>query len=283
MINKLYKKPPLSQVKELQDFRAAHKLKKLATNNLRWEYISTGKGKKTIVLLPGSIRFAEIWFKLIKILEKEFKVISPNYPEIKTIKEALDGISKILLKEEQKNIILIGSSFGGWVAQCFVRKYPHLVKKLLLSNTYLPESRHLGLYKYINITFPLYPTPLLKRMLRNNYFKIFTVSAHDKDFWKAFITENLYYNTNRKEILNQYKCIYDYFKNYSFSSNDLGKWDGKILIIESIDDIVSKDKRENLKRVYPMAELVSLENAGHTPGYTQPEKFYSIIKDFLYG
>ncbi|MDY6960233.1 MAG: hypothetical protein SVK08_13865, partial [Halobacteriota archaeon] len=70
--------------------------------------------------------------------------------------------------------------------------------------------------------------------------------------------------------------------NYSFLKDDLDDWPGKILIMESDDDPGFKEPvREALKTLYPQAEVHTFHNAGHTPGYTDPGEYISILRGFL--
>lgn len=81
--------------------------------------------------------------------------------------------------------------------------------------------------------------------------------------------------------MNQQDCTRDLIKNYVFSRNDLVNWPGRILILESDDDPAFKmDVREELKVLYPMAQVHTFHETGHTPGYTNPGEYVSVIKDF---
>lgn len=280
--DRIYKKVPEDQRKRLLKFRENHPYKNLKVGSLNWKYISTGKAKDTVVLLPGGIRSAEAWEKLITILEKDYRIISPTYPAIKSIEEGIKGIFEIIRIEKAKEVYLLGQSFGGWFAQAFVRKYPSIIKKLILSNTsgtgLIISERML---KLANFLIPKYPLKILRYGLKRNYFKLFKVTNREKEFWEAFMTELFYFKVTREEIINQYKASYDFIKNYKFSRDDLNKWTGKILIIESSDDVIKRDAREELKSLYPKAYVHTFHQAGHTPGYTNPSEYVKVLKKFL--
>lgn len=279
---KLYKKVPDEQKKRFFKFRENHPYKNLMLDSLNWKYISTGKAKNTVVLLPGGIRSAETWEKLITILENDYRIISPTYPAIKSIEEGIEGIFKIIKIEEAKEVYLLGQSFGGWLAQAFIRKYPDTVKKLILSNTSGSGSTiSERILKLAIFLIPKYPLKILRYGLKRNYFKLFKVTDRDKEFWEAFITELFYFKVTREEIINQYKASYDFMKNYKFSRGDLSNWPGKILIMESSDDVIKKKAREELKSLYPKAYVHTFNQAGHTPGYTEPTEYVKVLKKFL--
>ncbi len=52
----------------------------------------------------------------------------------------LEGIAAILEAEGVQKVHVVGPSFGGWVAQCFVRRFPEKVATLILSDTGLPRK-----------------------------------------------------------------------------------------------------------------------------------------------
>ena len=281
--NKIYRNVPLSQRERLVEFRKAHPYRHLNVGELNWKYIMGGTGPQVVLLLPGSVRSAEVWAKLISHLEKDYRIISPTYPAIRSIDEGVKGIYGILIEEKADKVFIVGSSFGGWLAQAFIRKYPGAVSRLILSNTSGPGSVMSGkLLKYMKFSLPKYPEKILKLIYRRSYLKILSgVKKEEKAFWKAFMTELLYDQTNREDILNQFEAIQDYIKNYSFKESDLKNWKGRILIIESSDDIVDEEGREELKRLYPKADVKTLIDEGHTPGYTAPPAYKRAVTGFF--
>ena len=282
---KIYKDVPLVQKEWLKNFREMHHYHHLNVGDINWKYIKCGMGKEVVVMLPGSVRSAEVWAKLISYLEPGYRIISPTYPAIETMEEGVEGIRGILDKEKARRIILMGSSFGGWLAQVFVRKYPVMVKKLILSNTSTPDSvMSRSLLEYTRFTLPRYPEKILKLIYKRSYLKILSeVGEDEKQFWKALITELLFYYTTKKEIITMFSTIRDFARNYSFSVDDLKRWRGKVLIIESSDDIHKDDSRDRLKDLYPRAKVKTLKDAGHTAGYTAPPEYVRAVKLFLSG
>jgi pimeloyl-ACP methyl ester carboxylesterase len=280
---KIYKDVPLVQKEWLKKFREMHHYHHLNVGDINWKYIKCGMGKEVVVMLPGSVRSAEVWAKLISYLEPTYRIISPTYPAIENMEEGVEGIKGILEKEKARRIILMGSSFGGWLAQVFVRKHPGAVKKLILSNTSTPDSvMSRSLLEYTRFTLPRYPEKILKLIYKRSYLKILSeVGEDEKQFWKALITELLCYYTTKKEIITMFSAIRDFARNYSFNVDDLKRWRGKILIIESSDDIHKDDSREKLRDLYPRAEVKTLKDAGHTAGYTAPPAYVRAVKNFL--
>jgi len=139
IFDEIYKKVPKDQKERLRGF-VVHIHKYVMIAGVDWEYISCGRGAEALVLLPGGARFGETWFRLIMALENEYRIISPTYPPATKMAELVDGIAHILESEDIEQAHLLRTSFGGWLAQCFIRKCPEKVDRLILSNTSGPDA-----------------------------------------------------------------------------------------------------------------------------------------------
>lgn len=277
--DEIYGNIPQHQREQLREFRSSHPTKDHPVDGTTWNYISCGKGE-SLVLLPGGIRLAETWFKFITALEDRYRIISPTYPSVETMDGILKGIASILESEKIQKAHMVGTSFGGMIAQCFVRKYPDRVKTLILSNTMGPQGISRTLIRLGQIVTSIYPNVLIRMALQRNYLKILSVTDENREFWKAYLKE-LSLKTTKEDILAQQKCSLD-FVACSFTKDDLVNWDGRILILESDDDpAIKPSARENLKALYPSARIHTFHNAGHTPGYSNPGEYISVVTNFL--
>lgn len=276
----IYQRVPPHQKEKLRTFRLTHPSRATTVDGAEWEYISCGTGEETVVLLPGGIRSGEIWFNLITALENEYRIISPTYPAVPTMAHLMRGIADIMEKECIEQGHILGTSFGGWIAQCFVRRYPQKAKTLILSHTSGSHWVSLHLLRIGRVATAVYPLRLFRVALRKNYFRLLSIPDSEREFWKAFI-EELSLNTTKEDIISQQDCTRDLIRNYVFSRNDLVNWPGRILILESDNDpAFTRDVREELKALYPTAQAHTFHEAGHTPGYTNPGEYVSVIKDF---
>ncbi len=124
----------------LATFRRTHVYKELDVRGVRWRYLVSGQGTRTLLLPSGGTRMPDMYLLLFEALEPEFRILAPAYPPLPTMAGLVDGVAGIVDAEGLAQVDVLGSSFGGFVAQCFVRRYPSRVRRLLLANTGAPGT-----------------------------------------------------------------------------------------------------------------------------------------------
>jgi hypothetical protein len=63
--------------------------------------------------------------------------------------------------------------------------------------------------------------------------------------------------------------------------DDLASWPGRVLILESDEDILTPEQRAELRRCYPRAVVHTFRGAGHTPWMSHKKEYLSVINEFL--
>lgn len=283
----IYAKVPAEQVERLKEFRRAHPPKHLTFRDTKWEYISGGRGKQTLLLLPGALSVGESTFPLIEAFENEYRIVAPSYALSLTMKGLCDGIAHILEAENINRVHVIGGSYGGLVAQYFVRQYPAKVSSLVLSHTFMMTPKFEKPLKIAGKLFRIVPKrlfiPLLKLRLNKMLLSTLRRAKHPElEFWRAYLNEAVVSDRFKKVVVHQNECLLELARQPQFTADDLKEWRGKILIIDSDDDpaIGAKD-RKLLRKTYPQAEVKSFLDAGHASSILKREEFFTIIENFL--
>jgi pimeloyl-ACP methyl ester carboxylesterase len=280
---RIYRNVRHVQKKELLDFRAAHPPRGITVAGNIWEYITGGQGQETLVIFPGGTRSSEVGFRLIQVLENDYRVIGPTYGCVNTMDELVEGIRAILDAEGVQQAHCFGSSLGGTLVQCFVRKYPQRVKTVIAGDTTIPDKalvkkarRNIQLARWI-------PMWLIRRAgLRRLEEFYAALPAGEREFWNAYMREASTRFLNKPWTVSASRCGADFFMNYSFSRQDLEPWQGRILLIESDDDqAFGLRQREALKATYPQAQVHTFHAAGHIPAITREPEYITLIRDFL--
>ncbi|MFW9818169.1 MAG: alpha/beta fold hydrolase [Candidatus Thorarchaeota archaeon] len=171
-------------------------------------------------------------------------------------------------------IILIGHSLGGLIAQNICFKYPKLVKKLILisSTTAFSQStneKFIGFW--VNILFKLF----YKTFLKNVIGKIISPENKSKEFKK------LYKNSLKLPKV----VVLSIFKNMTYKFK-LKKEQFKIsqptlLIYGGEDKIISKSRFSQLDDLIPISELVIIDNGSHRTMYDNHVEVNELIEEFV--
>jgi len=270
------------QIEKLQNFRANHQYRKTTINGNKWEYLRSGKGKEIILLLTGGTRVGES-YAVFPTLEKQYLVISPTYPIIYKLDQLIIDIAEILRIERISKVNILGTSLGGIIAQGFVRKYPEMVKKLIIANTMPPTPEYYRRNKLIVFLLRLLPRFIVKRISRKQLLSMFEGTPIDnQDFWYYYFEELNKHYMDKYWIIAQFLIARDFSINYQYSPNDLLEWSGKMLIIDSeFDSTFSPEIQKRLKALYPKAKKYTIKNAGHVTALSNKDEFFSVLYNFI--
>jgi len=285
--NEIYARVPAEQVERLKEFRFTHKYKHLLVDGAEWEYISCGRGEQALLILPGGLSVGESVFPFITAFENEYRIIAPSYALSLTMTGLCDGIAHILEAEGVNQAHVFGGSYGGLVAQYFVRKYPDKARSLILSHTVVMVpifEKPLQIAEKLSRVLPrsLF-APLLKLRLNKIILSTLRNAKHPEfEFWRAYLNEAVASNRLREFAFHQNRVLLDLARRPQFSPEDLEAWRGRILIIDSDNDpAISAKDRELLRKTYPKAQTHSFHATGHVSSILKREEVFSIIGSFL--
>ena len=273
--DRIYRDVPQEQKEQLITFRATHPAKNIAEAGTDWEYLSGGRGEEALLYLTGAFGRGENAFRRILALESEYRVVAPSYPSVTTMVQLVDGIVDILDSENIRQTHVFGSSYGGMVAQCLVRRYPDRVGKLILSATGAPKPDLGKQIEKVLKVLPFLPTGLIHVLVKLRFRKML---AGQEEFWLAYFNE-MFATITKEDLVTRYEVAADFALNYAFTPDDLQDWPGSVLILQGEDDpLVKASEQEALKVLYPRAQVHIFHGTGHV---AEPEELVLVVKDFL--
>jgi pimeloyl-ACP methyl ester carboxylesterase len=276
-----YKGVPAEQQERLHAFRTTHPRERVDLSGTSWSYLSGGKGTETILILPGGERIGDVAFPVFQEFEEEYRCLYPSFPPFSTMGALIDGLAALLDQVSIEQVILFAASFGGDVGQCFVRKYPDRVSKLILLNTGIPDERLGRATKRGKPLVTALPLGIVRFLIWKILGRALSVRPEEQLFWQAMMHE-LVSHLTRADLFSSFDETIDYRLNYHFSPNDLKNWPGKVLILQSDDDPATKlEMRKALRDLYPQAKVHMFHQAGHTPFLSHPYEFYPVVRTFL--
>ena len=237
---------------------------------------------KFLILLHGLGASAERWLPIVPTLSKYFRVIVPDiigfgYSDKPTVEYTMDFFIEFF-EEFIENMhihrpIVIGSSFGGYLATEFAIRFSNRVEKLVLAAPAgMMRSSTNVLDQYIMAA--LYPT-------YENALRAFMDMAYDP----SIVTDDTVRDfINRMRLPNA---------KYAFMSTLLGIRDsprllGRLSKIQVPTLLVWGDSDNMIPLQYskeyneiPGSNLVILKDCGHTPFIEKPTIFSQTILKFL--
>ena len=131
---------------KLADFRKRFPEKQIKAGSLKWGVIDVAgkKGQPTLVLIPGTLGVADIFWNQIVALKGKARIVAVTVPPSLSILKLADGLKALFDKLDIGKAHLLGSSLGGFLIQHFAARHPDRIEKLYVANTLLdPKSKDL--------------------------------------------------------------------------------------------------------------------------------------------
>ena len=281
-VAKLYREVPAEQRDMLQRFRADHPLKKLTHGEIEWQYVDTERGESVVLLLTGALGVAESGWDTILRFEPKVRVISPDYPAVPTMAQLIDGIVMILDRERVDQVNLVGGSYGGFVAQVFVRRHANKVKSLVISHAGVPDTQRGAKVSKALRWLPWLPMTLLRLMFERSLSGLLPEDGPETQLHKAFFKDIIRHQLTKDRLISSYRRIVDFDCNTVFRDDDLRDWDGPVLLVMADDDPGTPEPVRNaLKTLYPLASVKMFSGTGHAAPLLKSDEYHATIEAFI--
>ena len=261
---------------KLERFRK-YPLKSIKKDGRTWQYIDTGNGGETILFLHGMGGAYDIWFQQIEALKKDFRIISVTYSAVNSLEEMAAGITGILDAEGIDKVHVVGSSLGGYIAQFLLKNHGDRLEKIVLSNTFPPNTLFRRQNEGLGRIISWLPEWLLMRTFRENLKAKVVPASGDNPLVEAYLLEQDYGLMSKKQFIGRFHCVMQYFEPLSSGNHP-------VLIIESDNDpLVPKVLHDSLKMLYPHAQVHTFPDQGHFPYLSAPDEYTQWLYKFLGG
>lgn len=266
----------------LEAFYRFHPYKEVQVAGKAWHYIVGGQGERVVLLLPGSL-VPDLFFVPIEALEQDFRVIVPAYAAVSKMTELVAGLSAILDAEGVERVDMIGSSFGGYIAQCFVQAYPERIDRLILAETGVRHFVSWALsISLLARLMSILPARAVRLMMWQLWSTLFKPPPSQRVFWRELMQEILATQLSKANFVSETRLLADFSAHYHFKSGDLAAWPGMILILESErDEAYSPANRARTHATYPQAHVHTIQGATHSAMATHTEEYIGTMHAFL--
>jgi len=264
-------------LEDLERFRASHPARTICFGGDRWEFLDCGAGEETVLFLHGLAGAADIWWRVISVLEDRYRSIAVTYPPVDTLAGLAAGIIAVLDEAGVEIVNLVGTSLGGYLAQYLVAAHPERIRRVVFSNTYAQPEPLARKYRLAGALLPGAPEPLVMAVLRAGFrFLIYPASGRSK-LTLAYLRQQACRKMGKAEVLHRYHTVIEPFEPADPCSSKI-----PILIVESDNDpLIEPGWRESLKARYPAARVATLHGGGHFPYLSMPEVYTQVLEEFL--
>ena len=238
--------------------------------------INGNPSSQTILLIHGAVVNRKMWIPQIEILAKEYQTIAMDLPgygsrldQSFSLDEALADILTLNERYSTGQSLIVGSSFGGYVAMAFAQKYPDLCAGLVLAGANITPK---GLLRtYLKLTSRLlakdFVQPWLKRQVRIKTLAMFS--------------EQMQYVSDQVCNLGLNHHMPEVFDILLHPWHDIiSQYPGPILLLNGEQDKPNRRAESDFVAVARQAEICTIEDATHACNLDQPEKFCEAVTQF---
>ena len=265
---------------KLETFRRRHRPRTVRAANLNWRVIETrggGKSAPVLVMLPGTLGTAEIFWNQIQALGKRVRIVSVTYPEIGDIKRLADGLAALLDRLGVEKASFVGSSLGGFLGQWFAARHPERVERLFIGNSLIDPKK-------VN---PARRKPAaLRRLPGKAHRQIVLGSVETWSEPEPIFTELKTILRHSGTRLLSARALKARVMAVA-SSKAVPKLKlpaSRIVIIDSDDDpLIPKSTRTAMRKHYPGAKSHKFKIGGHYPYVTRPKQYTDVLKRYVLG
>jgi pimeloyl-ACP methyl ester carboxylesterase len=260
----------------LAAFRKRYPERTVAAGRLKWGVIEVAgkKGQPTLVLVPGTLGVADIFWNQIVALKGKARILAITVPPSLSIVKLAEGLKGLFDKLEVDKAHLLGSSLGGFLVQHFAARYPERIEKLYVANTLLDPKA-----KELKGPLPAEAKKMTaKQHLEKFYANIAGMPTPDAGFklLKSVLKDNA-----------------DRLGGAWLKSRVLVVRDGpavpklklpqsKIIVLDCADDpVVAAPVLAAVRKRYPKAEVFHLKSGGHFPYVTRPKVYIKLFEKTL--
>jgi pimeloyl-ACP methyl ester carboxylesterase len=261
--------------------------KKLVIKGVEWRYATGGRGEQTLLLFHGAVGGAETMRALASALADEYRTITPTIADVRTLDEVCDALSAVLDREHVARAHLFGGSFGGMVAQSFLKRRWRQAGDIVLLGASLPDPAARVRERRTMRSIRLLPFCLTRAMLRLEASRQLSAPippdlAARVGEYRRQLADYFDRRLTKETLLARISLGVDFNGGEIYRPDGTDGWRGRVLIIESGDDrATTPDARARLRAAYPNTLVCALAGAGQLTPLLRPEELAELIKAFL--
>jgi pimeloyl-ACP methyl ester carboxylesterase len=282
-IAKRYSGVPEEEIRRFRAFCREYPFRSIRYRGIEWPYLVSADGGDPLLMLSGALTHPDISWQSIARFGGRYRIVVPAYPAVRTMDELCDGMAAVLQHEGIGRAHVLGGSYGGFVGQVFVRRFPAVTRSLVLSHTVAPDPTGIRSTRRMFRALSLLPTGVLRALLGRMLGKLMPADPSSPGLllMLAQFREIMDLHLEKEDFLGILDRTLDFYGRV-WTAADLSGWGGNVLLLLAEDDPASPEKaRAALQALYPRARLHLFRGSGHTTSVSNQEEYFSVTDAFL--
>lgn len=244
-------------------------------NGREWGYIKAGSTGPALLLLPGTLGRADIFWNQIEALHGQAQILALTYPASGGIAEWGEDIVALMDTHSIQSATVLGSSLGGYLAQYFAAIKPELVDNLIAANT-LPSVDFLTNIPPYSADINAIPAADLMQGFSDGLTQWAVDEPHSAELVELLLAEvsGRIPTAELRARLNALKF------GPELPKQPLPK--ARIFTVESQDDrLIPEPIRTAVREALDPHESFVFKHGSHFPYITHPERYTDMIRKIL--
>lgn len=244
-------------------------------NGRKWGFISAGNAGPALLLLPGTLGRADIFWQQIEKLAGRARILSVTYPTNHNLAKWAQDVITLLDDQKIKQTVVMGSSLGGYLAQYIASKYPERVSELIAANTL---SSVVGINERPPYSADIANVPI--KLLRAGFLAAMQARQRDEPEYQSLL-KMLMAEVNGRIPARHLKARLMALK-YAPPLPEINIGSERITVIESQDDpLIPPPVREAVRAKLNPSITYRFKEGEHFPYVVRPEAYTSILEERL--
>jgi pimeloyl-ACP methyl ester carboxylesterase len=203
---------------------------------------------------------------------------------MRTIEEFVDGLDTIRAAEDVERCVLVGQSYGGFLAQAYVAARPEVVEQLVLSSSgpadyargWLPLQ-----YLFIGLSRVL-PVRWVRTLLLRAVLRVVSAPEADLASWQDAIRRTLD-DLGRDDLVSHFAVPADVIRRRLVTPAAFRTWNGRAAMLVARNDPTQspKDQRRLEELLGRPVRLVDLGDRGHTAVLADLRGYGALLRQVL--
>ncbi len=258
----------------------------VTNNGNKIHYYRTGGDKPPVLLLHGIMDNGLCWTPLSRVLASDYDVILPDArghglthisDETWTYDAMADDVALLIKNLNVDKMQLVGHSMGANTAALVAKRYPDLIKKIILEDPGF-GLRNMSSIKKSSLKAAM--KLMLPRFLKGTYEELLKKGHNQNPLWsdedlKPWAESKIQFREKDPNL------FFKLFKNEYKWEEIINKISCPILLITADKGIIPDKLAQKIIDVSKAGKWVKIEGAGHSIRREQFKQYVQTTKEFL--